>query len=109
MPAGVAMSDSAPARLEAVVFDMDGVVTKTARLHARAWKQLFDAYLDERRSRGETHAPFDPVKDYLTWVDGKPRYEGVRSFLASRGIDIPFGTAADGPDVPPLNPTLAGT
>ena len=93
------MSDSVPTRLEAVVFDMDGVVTRTARLHARAWKQLFDAYLEERRSRGETHAPFDPVQDYLTWVDGKPRYEGVRSFLESRGIEIPFGSAGDGPDV----------
>lgn len=100
MPLGVAMSGSAPAaRLEAVVFDMDGVVTRTARLHARAWTQLFDAYLDERRSRGEIHAPFDPIRDYLAWLDGKPRDEGVRSFLASRGIEIPFGTAADGPDV----------
>jgi trehalose 6-phosphate phosphatase len=99
MPPEGAMSDTVPARLEAVVFDMDGVVTRTARLHARAWKQLFDAYLDERRSRGEAHAPFDPVRDYLAWVDGKPRYEGVRSFLESRGIEIPFGSAGDGPDV----------
>jgi trehalose 6-phosphate phosphatase len=91
------MSDSVTPRLEAIVFDMDGVVTRTARLHARAWKQLFDAYLEERRSRGETHAPFDPVRDYLAWVDGKPRYEGVRSFLESRGIEIPFGSAAAGP------------
>jgi trehalose 6-phosphate phosphatase len=93
------MPDSLPTRLEAIVFDLDGVVTRTARLHARAWKQLFDAYLEERRSRGEAHAPFDPVRDYLTWVDGKPRYEGVRSFLESRGIEIPFGNVADGPDV----------
>jgi trehalose-phosphatase len=93
------MSDASSTRLEAVIFDMDGVVTRTARLHARAWKKLFDAYLEERRSRGETHEPFDPVKDYLAWVDGKPRYEGVRSFLLSRGIDIPFGKAGDGPDV----------
>jgi trehalose 6-phosphate phosphatase len=93
------MPDSVPARLEAVVFDMDGVVTRTARLHARAWKQLFDAYLEARASRGEAQAPFDPVRDYLTWVDGKPRYEGVRSFLESRGIEIPFGSAGDGPEV----------
>jgi trehalose 6-phosphate phosphatase len=86
-------------QLEAVVFDMDGVVTRTARLHARAWKQLFDEFLDERRARGETHAPFDPVKDYLAQVDGKPRYEGVRSFLESRGIEIPFGSPGDGPQV----------
>ena len=78
---------------------MDGVVTRTARLHARAWKQLFDAYLETRRQRGESHEPFDPVKDYLARVDGKPRYEGVRSFLESRGIEIPFGRAEDGPDV----------
>jgi trehalose 6-phosphate phosphatase len=92
--------DTAPAgRLEAIVLDMDGVVTRTARLHARAWKRLFDAYLDERRARGETHEPFDPVRDYLSCVDGKPRYEGVRSFLASRGIEIPFGSPDDGPDV----------
>jgi trehalose 6-phosphate phosphatase len=74
-------------------------VTRTARLHARAWKQLFDAYLEERRARGESHEPFDPVKDYLALVDGKPRYEGVRSFLESRGIEIPFGSSDDGPDV----------
>lgn len=86
------------ARLQAVIFDMDGVVTRTARLHARAWKKLFDEYLETRRAGGETHAPFDAVKDYLAWVDGKPRYEGVRSFLEARGIDIPFGTEADGPD-----------
>jgi trehalose 6-phosphate phosphatase len=92
--------DTVPAgRLAAVVFDMDGVVTRTARLHARAWKQLFDAYLEERRARGESHEPFDPVKDYLALVDGKPRYEGVRSFLESRGIAIPFGSPDDGPDV----------
>ncbi len=84
--------------LEAVIFDMDGVVTRTARLHARAWKQLFDEYLETRRARGETHEPFDEVKEYLAWVDGKPRYEGVRSFLEARSIDIPFGARDDGPD-----------
>jgi len=83
-------------RLEAVIFDMDGVVTRTARLHVRAWRRLFDEYLDARRARGETHRPFDPVKDYLAWVDGKPRYDGVQSFLESRGIDIPFGRREDG-------------
>jgi len=78
---------------------MDGVVTRTARLHARAWKRLFDEYLEARRRRGEAHEPFDAVTDYLAHVDGKPRYEGVRSFLAARGIGIPFGHAGDGPDV----------
>jgi trehalose 6-phosphate phosphatase len=94
------LPETAPGeRLAAVVFDMDGVVTRTARLHARAWKQLFDEYLERRRARGERHEPFDPVKDYLARVDGKPRYEGVRSFLESRGIDIPFGRSDDGPEV----------
>jgi alpha,alpha-trehalase len=85
-------------RLEAVILDMDGVVTDTARVHARAWKRLFDEYLEARRRRGEIHAPFDPVSDYLAHVDGKPRYEGVSSFLASRGIEIPFGESGDGPE-----------
>ena len=85
--------------LEAVIFDMDGVVTRTERLHVRAWRQLFDEYLDARRARGETHAPFDPVKDYLAWVDGKPRYDGIQSFLEARGIDIAFGRREDGNDV----------
>jgi len=82
-------------RLEAVIFDMDGVVTRTARLHVRAWARLFDEYLDARRARGEVHDPFDPRKDYLARVDGKPRYDGVQSFLESRGIDIPFGRRED--------------
>ena len=85
-------------RLEAVIFDMDGVVTRTARLHNRAWRRLFDEYLDTRRARGESHQPFDRVRDYLAWLDGKPRYDGVQSFLESRGIDIPFGAREDGND-----------
>ena len=86
-------------RLDAVIFDMDGVVTRTERLHVRAWRRLFDEYLDARRARGETHRPFDPVKDYLAWVDGKPRYDGVQSFLESRSVGIPFGQREDGSDV----------
>jgi beta-phosphoglucomutase family hydrolase len=85
--------------LGAVIFDMDGVVTRTTPLHSRAWKQLFDEYLEARRGRGEVHAPFDPVRDYLDHVDGKPRYEGVRDFLAARGIVLPFGSPDDGTDV----------
>jgi trehalose 6-phosphate phosphatase len=86
--------------LHGAIFDMDGVVTKTARLHARAWKRLFDDYLEKRaRRRGQPFRPFDREADYLTYVDGKPRYEGVRSFLESRGIDIPFGDVSDGPEV----------
>jgi beta-phosphoglucomutase family hydrolase len=85
--------------LAAVIFDMDGVVTRTTPLHTRAWKRLFDEYFDERRARGDDHAPFDPVRDYLDHVDGKPRYDGVRDFLASRRINIPFGDPKDPPGV----------
>jgi trehalose 6-phosphate phosphatase len=84
---------------KAVVFDMDGVLTRTAHLHAMAWKQMFDAYL-ERRSleTGEQHEPFDIGADYRRYVDGKPRYDGVRSFLNSRNIELPEGTPDDAPD-----------
>lgn len=85
-------------RLEAVIFDMDGVVTRTATLHIRAWTRLFDEYLDLRRARGEAHQPFDPVREYLAYVDGKPRYDGVQSFLESRDIPIPYGGREDGRD-----------
>ena len=75
---------------DAVVFDMDGVVTKTAAVHATAWKRLFDDYMEERSRRtGEDWHPFDAEVDYREYVDGKPRYDGVRSFLASRGIVLP--------------------
>ncbi len=85
-----------PAEFDAVVFDMDGVVTKTAAVHATAWKRLFDDYMDKRsRSAGESWHPFDAEIDYRQYVDGKPRYDGVRSFLASRGVVLPEGTAAD--------------
>jgi beta-phosphoglucomutase family hydrolase len=85
-------------RLDAVIFDMDGVVTRTAGLHAQAFRRLFDEYLDSRRARGEPHGAFDPIRDYLAWLDGKPRYDGVQSFLESRGIRIPFGAREDGND-----------
>lgn len=81
-----------------MVFDLDGVITFTARVHAAAWKELFDSYLAERAARlGTPFVPFDSEKDYLQYVDGKPRYDGVASFLASRGIHIPFGHADDPP------------
>jgi alpha,alpha-trehalase len=79
---------------DAVIFDLDGVVTRTARVHAAAWKKLFDAFLAERE---EGFEPFDVEGDYLRYVDGKPRYEGVKSFLASRGIELPFGAPGDEP------------
>jgi len=83
------------AGLHAVLFDMDGVITDTAEAHAAAWKQLFDAYLAEHHP-GEP--PFDVDADYREYVDGKPRQDGVRSFLESRGIELPFGGLDDAPD-----------
>jgi beta-phosphoglucomutase family hydrolase len=76
----------------ACLFDLDGVLTKTAEVHAKAWKQMFDEFLEKR---GE--APFDAVRDYDQYVDGKPRLDGVRDFLASRGIELPDGRADDPP------------
>src|SRR5262245_753012 len=95
-----ALKNSQPAAVhfEAAIFDMDGVVTRTADLHAAAWKELFDAYLKERESRGQPPARSFGPTDYLTYVDGKPRSEGARSFLASRGIALPEGDPADDPD-----------
>ena len=84
------------AAMQAVIFDLDGVVTRTAEVHAEAWKHLFDEYLAARAQRlGEPFRPFDRSSDYRRFVDGKPRYEGVASFLGSRGIDLPFGSPED--------------
>jgi alpha,alpha-trehalose phosphorylase len=84
---------------DAAIFDMDGVVTRTTALHAAAWKELFDDYLRQRERRGEpAQPPFDLRADYLSYVDGKPRAEGARSFLSSRGITLPYGEASDPPD-----------
>src|SRR5215472_15660073 len=81
------------------LFDLDGVITKTAKVHAAAWKEMFDSYLRERSRRtGEPFVPFDPVREYDEYVDGKPRYDGVRSFLLARGIELPEGTNDDPPD-----------
>ncbi len=92
-------------RLEAFLFDLDGVLTKTATVHARAWKRMFDEYLSARAARaGVPFVGFDPEADYLRYVDGKPRYEGVRSLLASRGISLPDGSPGD----PPSRETIAG-
>jgi beta-phosphoglucomutase family hydrolase len=87
-----------PGSVRACLFDLDGVLTPTATVHDAAWKQMFDVYLGERADRtGERFVPFDPVADYARYVDGKPRHEGVRSFLAARGIDLPDGAADDSP------------
>ena len=85
---------------DAVIFDLDGVITKTALVHSAAWKNMFDGYLREREAKhGEPFREFTQKDDYLPYVDGKPRYKGVESFLASRGISIPFGTPEDDPSV----------
>ena len=84
---------------DAVIFDLDGVITKTALVHGSAWKKMFDEYLRSREERfGEPFKEFTHADDYLPYVDGKPRYKGVASFLESRGIDIPFGDPSDDPD-----------
>ena len=86
-----------PDHVEACLFDLDGVLTQTATVHAKAWKEMFDDYLRERAKRtGDTFTPFTD-DDYDDYVDGKPRYDGVRSFLASRGIELPDGTPDDAP------------
>jgi beta-phosphoglucomutase family hydrolase len=78
-----------PAGIRACLFDLDGVLVKTAKLHAAAWKETFDEFLRARAARmGERFVPFDDVDDYDEYVDGKPRFDGVRSFLAARGIQI---------------------
>ena len=90
--------------LEAFLFDLDGVVTRTASVHAVAWKRLFDDYLEHRaRAKGAPFVPFDPVIDYQEYVDGRPREAGVQSFLAARGISLPPGNPDDGPEAETLN------
>jgi alpha,alpha-trehalase len=85
---------------DAVIFDLDGVVTHTAAVHARAWKRTFDEYLGPRAVRtADPFRPFDIEDDYAQYVDGKPRYDGVRSFLASRGVELLDGHPEDGPEV----------
>jgi beta-phosphoglucomutase family hydrolase len=94
-----------PSEIDACLFDLDGVLTQTAMVHAEAWKAMFDAFLRARSARtGEPIVPFDQVEDYDEFVDGKPRYDGVRSFLASRGIALPEGDSSD----PPSAQTIAG-
>jgi beta-phosphoglucomutase family hydrolase len=94
-----------PDGVTACLFDLDGVLTQTAKVHAQAWKTMFDEFLKRWAERqGEEFVPFDAVDDYDRYVDGKPRYDGVRSFLASRGIELPQGT----PDDPPAAETIDG-
>jgi len=94
-----------PDGIRACLFDLDGVLTKTAKVHAAAWKEMFDNYLRARSQRtGEALAPFDAHHDYDRYVDGLPRYDGVRTFLASRDIVLPEGCA----DYPPGAETVCG-
>jgi len=87
------------------LFDLDGVLTATAKVHAAAWKQMFDSFLAHRAQAGQApFVPFDLRADYDRYVDGKPREAGTRAFLASRGIDLPEGRAQD----PPGEGTVAG-
>lgn len=91
--------------IRALLFDLDGVLTRTAVVHAAAWKEMFDEYLRERAERtGEPFVPFDSSKDYDQYVDGKRREDGVRSFLESRGMTLPEGS----PDDPPSTETVRG-
>lgn len=88
--------------LRAYLFDLDGVITDTAAVHSRAWKRLFDDFLAAREGDVEQLQPFRLPEDYVRYVDGKPRYEGVRAFLQSRSIDLPWGSAGDPPGVPTI-------
>jgi beta-phosphoglucomutase family hydrolase len=88
-----------PTAYKAWLFDMDGVLTQTALVHAAAWKEAFDQFLlEEGKRTGTTYAPFDVESDYEKYVDGEPRADGVRNFLAARGITLPEGNDNDPPD-----------
>ncbi|OBJ59291.1 beta-phosphoglucomutase family hydrolase [Mycobacterium asiaticum] len=88
-----------PEEVRACLFDLDGVLTDTASVHTKAWKEMFDSFLSQRaESTGEEFVPFDPASDYRQYVDGKKREDGVRSFLQSRDIELPDGSADDSAD-----------
>ncbi len=90
-----------PEWFDAVLFDLDGVVTATAKVHTACWKRTFDEFL---RHQAAAFVPFDPIADYLRYVDGKARYEGAQSFLTARGLSLPYGA----PDDPPDRQTVCG-
>lgn len=88
-----------PEEVRACLFDLDGVLTDTASVHTKAWKDMFDSFLSQRaESTGEEFVPFDPASDYRQYVDGKKREDGVRSFLQSRDIELPDGSPDDSAD-----------
>ena len=94
-----------PHAIRACLFDLDGVLTQTAKVHAAAWKAMFDEFLEQRARRtGEQLRPFDEVRDYAEYVDGRPRYDGVQAFLLSRHIHLPEGNLDD----PPSAETIHG-
>lgn len=94
-----------PASIRGCLFDLDGVLTQTATVHATAWKEMFDVFLEQQAAAaGKPFVPFDPVREYGAYVDGMPRADGVRKFLASRGISLPEGS----PDDQPETETIAG-
>lgn len=90
-----------PEAITACLFDMDGVLTHTAKVHSEAWKEMFDGFLRERD--GDDFQPFDIASDYTTYVDGRLRQDGVRGFLESRGIELPEGSPDDGPEQETIN------
>jgi beta-phosphoglucomutase family hydrolase len=93
-----------PSHVTACLFDLDGVLTQTALVHNAAWKTTFDAFLEKWSAQhGQPFVPFDPGPDYHTYVDGRQRADGVRTFLASRGITLPDGGPDDAPDAQTVN------
>ncbi|MFI1471602.1 HAD family hydrolase [Streptomyces wuyuanensis] len=93
-----------PDHVRTCLFDLDGVLTRTAKVHAAAWKEMFDDFLRLRADReGAGFVPFDAVRDYDEYVDGRPREDGVRTFLASRGVELPEGAPDDPPDRETVN------
>jgi beta-phosphoglucomutase family hydrolase len=93
-----------PDAVRACLFDLDGVLTDTASVHKKAWKTMFDSYLRDRAQQtGKQFVPFDIDSDYLTYIDGKKREDGVRSFLDSRGITLPEGDPDDDPSAETVN------
>src|ERR671918_2152635 len=92
-----------PSEVTACLFDLDGVLTRTAVVHAKAWKETFDGFLQARADQtGESFVPFSSG-DYDRYVDGRPRLDGTRNFLESRGIELPEGDPSDSPDAPTIN------
>src|SRR4051794_33727693 len=93
-----------PASVSVCLFDLDGVLTQTAKVHAAAWKQMFDEFLRHHAEEtGKPYVEFDAGRDYDLYVDGKPRLDGTRDFLASRGIELPEGKDDDPPGAPTIN------